>query len=706
MKLSWKDGWTWDIEGNGLGHECTTIWYIRLTSNDRTKTKQIHPFRIGKEKAKQEFMEWVVDFPDGVIVGAHNQLGYDAWQIWKLLDITPTVGKGGKDYIESKPIQFVDTYYLSMFLEPDLQGHSLEAHGERLGNRKIDYRQKLIDEGVMVGNEPKGFEFSFYHPFMDVYCTQDVDTNIDVLRHLWDKAVRLYGEGWVHPSFRMGQKSFFLMNAQAYTGVKFNKVLALETKGKIEGLMKEIEESVLPQLPPRALKKGEQKEYSMPAKPYKKDGTYSSHMLNFIAKHKGVEKPGGIVEFYGKDYKVSSGLLLDVKVPMELKDQDAFKDWLIEQGWQPEFYNFQKDSNGKAVRDPKTNKLILTSPKLQEGGKLDPGLELLDGPLVKEVVRYLSLRNRLGTLEGWLENPRLDFDGRLSASASGITSTHRQKHVCVCNVPKVGSLMGEEFRSLFMAEDGMAFVGADSAALENRVTSSYTWKYDNGAYADIVLNGDSHSHNAKAFFPMETRDFDVTATDFDKDNPKFKPYRNKAKNGLYCLLYGGQAPKLAKTLGIPENKGKQAYEAFWDANPSLKQFRDNVTKYWETKGNKTYLPAIDGRMLGSRSRHSLVNLLCQSAGAIATDLALIYFDNAMGGLLLDKFGRPYYNYKGFVVRRVLYQHDEIQCETSPEVAEEVGQIFVQCIKKAGKYLKMNVELDGEYKVADNWMGTH
>jgi hypothetical protein len=699
------EGWLYDIEGNDLYLGCATVWYIRLKSLDGVRTTKIYPFRDGVQKTYEKYMEWVVSFPDGALVVGHNILGYDQWMMWKLFNIIPKVGKNGKDFIEGKHVQFVDTLYLSQYLEPDLPAHSLEYLARGSETEKLPYRQMLIEAGALQADAPKGAEFKFYHPLMDEYCDADVDANIGVFHRLWKKAQNLYSE-WLHPSYRMGQKNFYLMNAQAFTGVAFDEEAAKILLENIIVQVAAIKEEVLPQLPLRPLKKGEQKAYQICAKPFKKDGSLSSHAINFIEKHKGIDKGEHVYEFYGEDYKLRGGALLNVQLPMELKDQMEFKDYLIGMGWRPTMFNLQKDENGKTMRDPVTKKVITTSPKLQEQGKLCPNLEAMEHPVIKGVVKYLSLRNRQGTLEGWLKNPRLRWDGRLSASSSGLTSTHRQKHISVCNIPKVENLLGEEFRSLFKAEDGMAFVGVDSAALENRVTASYTYKYDGGKYADLILNGDSHSYNAVAFFPVETAGFDPSSPDHDKDHPKFKKWRGKAKNGLYCLLYGGQAAKLAQTLGIPDRQGKQAFEAFWDANPALKAFRDAVTEYWKTTGKSEKLPAIDGRWLMTRSPHSLVNLICQSAGAIATDLAMIYFDGAMGGLLLDEKGRPYYSYKGCIVKRTLYQHDEMQAECTPEIADEVGRIFVECIRKAGKYLKMGVELDGEYKISTNWCGTH
>ena len=51
----------------------------------------------------------------------------------------------------------------------------------------------------------------------------------------------------------------------------------------------------------------------------------------------------------------------------------------------------------------------------------------------------------------------------------------------------------------------------------------YMAKYDNGEYADIVVNGDIHTHNQKAA-GIETRD--------------------TAKRCIYALLYGDDEEKI------------------------------------------------------------------------------------------------------------------------------------------------------------------
>ena len=113
---------------------------------------------------------------------------------------------------------------------------------------------------------------------------------------------------------------------------------------------------------------------------------------------------------------------------MRIGNQDGMKDWFLSLGWKPTFFNYKRGADGKPERDPKTRELIPTRPKIQEAGKICPNLEQLDGDLVKQVVKWLSLRNRLSVLDGWMSHPHLQYDGRLPPSRTGTTPTFRQKH--------------------------------------------------------------------------------------------------------------------------------------------------------------------------------------------------------------------------------------------------------------------------------------
>lgn len=698
-------GFFYDIECNGFIFESTVIWTICFTDLDTGEKLRLNPFK--DSEARTKFLQWL-DKYDTPIVGGHNILGFDQFVLLNLLGLEFSVGK---DFIEGRPVQFVDTYYLSMFLNPDRVGHSVEAFGETLGLPKIDWREKAIELGLIERNAPKGAEFMQWHPEMDVYCDRDVDVNVMLYQYLQKEWQEVYGKPFsITDAYKCGQKSFYLMSCQELTGFKFDVEGGLKLKERIGLMMEEIRAEVEPKLPPRALKKSEEKYYSMPAKPWKKSGEFSSSWEKFVEKHNGVlDINTGLWEFYGEKYPVVAGAMLSIKLPMEMANQDQMKDWFLENNWQPTLWNFQRGPDGKPMRDPKTRQLIQTSPKIQEAGKICPNLMKLEGDIVKLVVKWLSLRNRQSVLEGWLTNDRLQMDGRLGAGRTGIASTHRQKHKTVVNVPKASEkvLLGKEFRSLWIADDDMLIAAGDAAALEGRVMASYTWKYDEGKTAIEILEGDPHSKNAMAFYGHEKdiQQFNIDSPDFSKDHPIFKPYRDRSKNGFYAILYGAGGPKVASTLGLPEKMGNDKLNKFWEANPAIKGLRDNLEKYWASTGRSKYLPAIDGRMLCTRKKSALLNTIFQSCGGITMDYAGCFMDMWLGGLKW-KERKPYYEYKGYVVRRVAYQHDEYEFEADKEIAEEIARMIEKAIEKAGQHLKLKVPLAGEGKVGKSWCEVH
>ena len=701
------NGFSIDTEADGLIFEARNLWVVNLEDLDTEKKLQLHPYKDPEAKAK--FLAWLDQY-EKPNIAFHNGLGYDIFVLMFVLGIQYSVGP---DSIEGRGVNFVDTFYLSMFLNPDRGEHGIAYFGEKFNMPKIDLREELINAGFLSPDAPDGAEFMQHHPLMDIYCERDAYigklTFIDLIRE-WKNLYKSWDNRDWPAYFKAGQKAFYLMSCQELTGWKFDVEAGQKLQVRIEGMMEELRADVEPQLPPRPLKKTEEAFYKMPAKPFKKDGSYSSHWEKFVEKHNGTEVEAGLWEFYGKTYSVEGGKILDVTLPMEMANQDQMKDWFLSMGWKPTLFNFKRDANGKPERDPKTRQLILTTPKLQEQGKLCPNLEAMEGDLVKKVVKWLSLRNRLSVLTGWLENPRLKYDGRIGAGRTGIAATHRQKHKVVVNVPKADPkvLLGYEFRELWIAEDGYLIAAGDAAALEGRVQGHYAYKYDGGTTAEELLKGDVHSKNANAFYGSIHEEVAklYASPDFDKEDPRWKPYRSKSKNGFYAILYGAAGPKVASTLGIPESKGQAALEAFWEANPGTAELKKNLELYWEKTGQKKYLPGIDGRILLTRKKSALLNTIFQSCGGIAMDYACCFLDSWLGGLHWDELRRPYYKYKGYIVRRIGYFHDEVEFECSEAVAGEVAGLIEKAISKAGQFLKIKVPLEGEGKVGKNWKEVH
>lgn len=702
------NGWIGDLEADDLYLLSTKVWYIRLKSIDGKRTLKLHPFRMLKDDFKAQFEKWVSSFQDGAYVVFHNGLGYDLWVLWKLLGVIPRIGKNGKDWIGDKHVQFIDTYVLSMYLTPDNPKHSLEYLASGSENEKMDFRQKLIEAGALAHDAPKGAEFKQWHPLMEEYCDDDVDATLGVFKKLWGKARELYGDKWLHASFRQLQKDYWLYSAQAYSGSPFHKERAIALTGKIEAEMAKLKAEVDPHLPPRPLKTAEKAFYKMPSKPYTKSGERSSALVKWLEKHNATMDEHGYVHAYGIKQKLVANDILDVKLPMEIDDNIEIKQYFLDSGWKPTFWNLQKGPDGKPIRDARGN-TVKTSPKIQEAGQLCPNLLSLNGDIPAKVVKFLSYRNRLGVVTGWLNNWRLEFDGRLSSEISGYTPTFRVKHRTVVNTPKADPkvLLGYEMRDLFIAPDGGWYVGTDAAALENRTLAAYTYKHDDGQFAKLILEGDSHTFNVFAFFPETESMFDINEEGL-KDKTEFKPYRNKAKTGAYLLAYGGGIPKLASSLNLSLDAATIAYDNYWRKNPGLGKLKEAAEKYYATTGKKKYLVGWDGRVLNIRSKNKIINCLGQSLGAICMSIAACLMDSKLGDLYLDELGRPYYLYKGKVTWRSNLTHDEYSWMTEDGINEEIRQMSVECIREAGKYLKLPIELDGEGKMAFNgsWKDVH
>jgi DNA polymerase I-like protein with 3'-5' exonuclease and polymerase domains len=203
-------------------------------------------------------------------------------------------------------------------------------------------------------------------------------------------------------------------------------------------------------------------------------------------------------------------------------------------------------------------------------------------------------------------------------------------------------------------------------------------RYDDGAYAKIVLEGDVHTVNQLA---------------------AGLPSRNDAKTFIYAFLYGAGDQKIgsivAPNADAEEQKhiGRKLKKAFLKKTPALKKLREQV----EAAAARGYLIGLDGRHLHIRSTHSALNTLLQSAGALISKVAMIlaYRNLSARGY---QFGKDY----AFVA----HIHDEIQTECRPAIAEEVGQIVVQAMRDAGEFFGFKCPIGGEFKIGSNWKETH
>jgi DNA polymerase I-like protein with 3'-5' exonuclease and polymerase domains len=108
-----------------------------------------------------------------------------------------------------------------------------------------------------------------------------------------------------------------------------------------------------------------------------------------------------------------------------------------------------------------------------------------------------------------------------------------------------------------------------------------------------------------------------------------------------------------------------------------------------------FLPAIDGRMIRIRSYegrlliHTALNAKLQADGSILVKKAMVLANEEVKKRGLDAF-------------QILFYHDELAYDSDPECAEEVGEILIDSMLKAGEYFKLRIPTHGEYKVGKDW----
>jgi len=308
-------------------------------------------------------------------------------------------------------------------------------------------------------------------------------------------------------------------------------------------------------------------------------------------------------------------------------------------------------------------------------------IESLTYPEAPLLQRYFLVTKTLGQLadgrNAWLklEKNGVIYGGVDTIGAVTGRCTHNSPNLA--QVPSGHSAFGKECRELFKARDGYLIVGCDASGLELRCLAHYMNDPD---YTHEILNGDIHTKN-QLMAGLPTRD--------------------NAKTFIYGFIYGAGDAKVGSITGKGAKEGKKIKAKFLQSLPKLHKLMTGVKDKIKTKG---YLLGLDKRKLKVREQYKGLNVLLQSAGAIAMKKALciLYDDCVAKGWINDRW----YLDRDNLIFFILNIHDEYQAEVTPEIKDEYKKMAVEAIKKAGEYFGFRCPLDGEAKEGKNWYETH
>jgi len=599
----------------------------------------------------------------------HNIISYDLPVLEKLMGFSWPLEK------------VVDTLVISKVLNPDRQlpvNCPTSVVNPLTGRLDKMTPHSLATWGYRVGRgKPPYYEWETFDKEMLHRCTEDVEIN-----HLsFLKMIEEAGDWEWAPAFELEQYIAWIIHQQEVTGFPFDIQLAHQHIKTLDAILEDLYSDIRSYLSYEVYAGTELK------KPFKKNLDYSQAVVNYMGED--VHSVGG--PFTRVSFEEPS-----------LTKRERLADQLLKLGWKP------------TLKTPSGEKW-----KLTDKGKPVETLSQMELPIGKKLAEYYTYAHRKSQIEGWID--KLRPDGRLTAGAdSAGTNTARMKHKIVVNVPKADPkvLFGEQMRQLFIPHQSDYLVGWDGAGLEARVMAHYTYKFDGGEFAQLILEGDVHSHNAHIFFPEETEGL-------TKADAEFTPYRNISKNGFYALVYGAQVPKLAETLKIPRKIAESRFEEFWDNNPGLGRLRDKIMRMAEEYG---YVPGIDGRKILIRSSHSALNALFQSCGSIIMKKSAQIFDHWARDerLQWEYLANVHDELQTGVPKRFVlsYESDNLEAVRSRPYGDQiwsgihehdgiysrhycrVGELGVKSIRQAGVDLGMRIPMDAEYMVGNNWAETH
>lgn len=369
----------------------------------------------------------------------------------------------------------------------------------------------------------------------------------------------------------------------------------------------------------------------------------------------------------------------------------------MQQRWPPVTLERFSDKTGKRLKDS----IVTFNPgsRQQIGEKLkelgwkpkeftETGIPKIDEtvlanvkiPEAQIIAEYLMLNKRVSQIESWLE--AVGKDGRVHGKVitnGAITGRATHSSPNMSQTPNISAVYGKECRECWTVEEGNVLVGVDLSGVELRCLSHYMQDTE---WQRELLEGDVHWKNTQAFglVPMGT---------VKEDTKEHKDARNLSKTLTYSVLYGAGAAKVGSTVGGSAKQGAKLIDNFLNNTPSLKKLKAKVDKL----AAKGFVPAIDGRKVWVRSEHAALNSLLQSAGAIIAKQWLVHIQENLRDA-------------GIWYKQVLWSHDEVQIETKPETAEQVGKIVVQSARQAGETLKFRCPIDAEFRIGENWYATH
>jgi len=371
--------------------------------------------------------------------------------------------------------------------------------------------------------------------------------------------------------------------------------------------------------------------YMPTTKVFLKSGKYDKH----TASHFGIDQDPK------KSNYLVRGAYTKIEVFESKMSQHAIvKDYLLSIGWEPTQFNYQKDKDGKLLRDA-ANNLIKKSPKLTEDS-----FESITGDLGEKIALYNTLMHRRRTMKnekddskGWLNQLRKSDDRIPAGAMSWATSTGRAAQRGIVNVPSVSAVYGYPMRRTWICPDDKVLVSVDMDSAQLRLLANYMGDED---FTQAVMEGtefdsehnyvgtDAHTFNSRFFGLIDDDDWKRAIETQDKELiQKVSNARKKGKNAIYALLFGAGDAKFANTVGYKTAaQGKAVKENYYQRLPKVKALIDRLENQWKQNSFRKggYIEVAGDTWVWCPSSHKLLNYLLMGSEAALQNEAICWIN--------------------------------------------------------------------------------
>ena len=335
---------------------------------------------------------------------------------------------------------------------------------------------------------------------------------------------------------------------------------------------------------------------------------------------------------------------------------------------------------------------LVKKPKKTKTGQYATGEDILsflakEHEIIRNIQEYRQYKKLQSTYVDALPNEVNPKTGRIhtqymqAVAATGRLSSNNPN---LQNIP-IRTDRGKEVRKSFIPRDeNHVLLAADYSQIELRIIAALSEEEN---MMEAFKNGeDIHASTAAKVFnvPLE----EVT-----------REQRSNAKTVNFGIVYGVSAFGLSNQTDLSRSEAKELIDTYYETYPKLKAYMAAQVDFAREHGyvetvlnRRRYLKDINSRnaMVRSGAERNAVNAPIQGSAADIIKLAMINIHNR-------------FKKEGFKSKMLLQVHDELVFDAHKEELEIIKPIIKYEMENA---FKMNVPLDVEVGVGENWLQAH